>query len=124
MNSSGRDSLDIERNGSNVSAMMGARMSSVARRGSESGETNQTTKTSEVLAQIVRLLSKALILALGLCGGMVSEACGARNAGLLLAEEGPRSTDTSDGDTAVEEKEDEEEEETSTEGLVAAVDER
>lgn len=110
---SGRHFLDIEGSGSAVTRVS---MSSVARRGSE---TKKSYETREVLAEIVNLLSQALALALRLCGGMV----GARDAG-LLAEEGQRSTDTSDGHTAVGENEEEEEEETSSEGLVAAVDER
>lgn len=109
----GRDSLDIEGNGSAVTRVS---TSSIARRGSETEKPNEIR---EVLAQIAKLVSKALVLALRLCGDMV----GARYTGLLTKEgqQGQRSTDTSgDGDTAVEEKE----EETSSEELVAAVDER
>ena len=109
----GRDSLDIEGNGYAVTR---GSTSSVAHRESE---TEKTKETREVLAEIVKLLTKALVLALRLCGGMV----GARSAG-LLTQEGQRPVETSDEETADEEKKEDEEEETSSEGLDAAVDER
>lgn len=108
---SGRDSLDIEANET-------VGMNPFRRR----------SETRELLVEIVKLLPKALILALRLCGEMVgatisnSNVSDARDAG-RITQEGQCSTDTSDGDTAVEEEE-KEQEETSSEGFVAAIDER
>lgn len=111
----GRDSLDIEGESSAVT-------SSVARRGSETENTNETTEISDILAEIVKLLSKALILALRLSGQMVCATISPSNSeARLLTEEGQRSTDPSNGETAPEEAE---ENEAPSEQLVEAADER